>query len=144
MYFFNEYAKRCVKRVKTDYELSRKTLSILVKFFKNKKKFSLPEKWTKKSCDANSLFKFVKILKWWRMDIILFNFSLKIFQLSLKTLFNLFTTIKINVGFIEQNIVFSQNLFIRWFSSTALLLQYHCKSKMLSNTLQSFTPQYAG
>ena len=64
-----------------------------------KKKFSLPEKWTKKSRDANSLFKFVKILKWWRMDIILFNFSLKIFQLSLKTLFNLFTTIKINVGF---------------------------------------------
>ena len=38
MYFFNEYAKRCVKRIKTDYELSRKTLSILVKFFKNKKK----------------------------------------------------------------------------------------------------------
>ena len=46
------------------------------------------------------------------MDIILFNFALKIFQLSLKTLFNLFTTIKINVGFIEQNIVFSQNMFM--------------------------------
>ena len=29
MYFFNEYAKRCVKRIKTDYELSRKTLSNL-------------------------------------------------------------------------------------------------------------------